>query len=155
MRRQLRRRGDWRAQVVLAVPKAGSQEKDTNSASWASPLSCPFLTPGSVPGSSITVHRSPQDASYGGGEDPTPCSPLAPSCCVDFTSPFMYFSFQWLSTPRRGSVNQHRGQLLTFKTSLACNFPFLPFVLIIKRTFLHNQRLFLRGQPYFNRMFLV
>lgn len=134
-------------------PRIG-QEKDTNSASCHSPLRCFFLYLCSMSDSSITVHEHPYAAAYRGGDDPAPCTSSCPSHHVDFTSSFMYLSFQWLKRPHRGLVSQYRGQSLTFKTRLAHNFPFLSFMLILKRIFLYNQKLFLRGQPHFNRMFL-
>lgn len=134
------------------------QEGKANSVSSAGQASqLPLLNLCHMPDPFINVHRQPHTASYGEVGAQPPPHPLTPRLCR-FHFFICLFNFPIAeNAPLSFCKSVQKIESLLFKTSVACNFQFLPFVLIKskpKRIFLYDRKLFLSGQPYFNRMFL-
>lgn len=139
---------------------AGLRKKEVNSVSSASlerPLGSSLLHLGHMTDSITMAHRYPQAASYTEVGIRPPPRPLIPRLC-GFHFFIYLFKFPIAQTAQlRFSEPAQKTESLMSKTSLACNFPFLSFVLIKskrRRIFLYNQKLFLSGKLYFNRTFL-
>lgn len=134
------------------------KRKPTQSVQLGKPSQLPLLNLCHMPDDPFSnIHRQPHAASYGEVGTQPPPHPLTPRLW-GFHLFICLFKFPIAeNAPLSFSKSVQKMESLLFKTSLACNFQFLPFVLIKskpKRIFLYDRKLFLSGQPYFNRMFL-